>query len=357
MATTKDQGLTLTKATKFGRAFVKYGSIFLVVMMFGRIAWGAAVAYWKATHPPPPPPPTQGFGPLPQIVFGEPQGSPESYTLELATNEFPSFGDRAIVYFMPKKSASLLDTDIAKSIASKYGFTAEPENLDATRLRWSRSQTLNTSLELDIISHNFEYDTDYLAHPELILNSRIPTAFDAVEEVKQFLSQGTLLPADVATASGKVKYLRAVGGELKEAVSISEAQFIQVDINRSDLDQKYPIYTADGETGTIHAILSSGLSGNGVVELVRNYWPIDYSLTHTYYLRTAESAWSLLKAGEGYIANPGTEDTAIVREVELGYFEGDEPQMYLQPVYIFKGDKGFIGYVPALAPDQNVTKE
>lgn len=354
MATTKNQGLTLTKATKFGRAFVKWGSIFLVVMMVGRITLAAAVAYWKATHPPDPPPPTRGFGTLPEISFGIAGEAPVSYKLELPTGRFSSFGDRAAVYFMPKKSASLLDTDITKGIANRYGFTTEPETLNSTTLRWAKSQTLNTTLEIDIISNNFEYKTDYLAHPELILNTRIPTAFDAVEQVKQFLSAGLLLPEDVATASGKVTYLRAVGGELKEAVSVSEAQFIQVDLNRNDLNDKYPIYTADGETGTIHAILASGLGGNGIAELTRNYWPVDYSEVHTYYLRSVESAWEILKAGEGYVANPGNQETATVREVELGYFEGEEPQMYLQPIYIFKGDGGFVGYVPALSPNQDV---
>lgn len=352
MPTTKNEGLTLTKATKFGRAFVKWGSIFLVVMMVGRITLAAAVAYWKATHPPPPPAPTRGFGKLPDIVFPSVEKKPTTYKLELPTGTFPSFGDRAKVYFMPKAAPSLLDTDVAKNTARRMGFLTDPETLDATTLRWSRSQTLNISLELDIISHNLEYKTDYLAHPELILNSKVPTAFDAVRQVKGFLSAADLLPADVSSSSGEVTYLRAVGGELKEAVSVSEAQFIEVNLNRYPMEAKYPIYTEDGKTGTIHAILSSGLGGNGIVELQRNYWPVDYSLTHTYYLRTPDSAWGILQSGNGYVANAGTQDVATIRSVELGYFEGKESQTYLQPVYVFKGDSGFLGYVPALSPNQ-----
>lgn len=352
MATTKNEGLTLTKATKFGRAFVKWGLTFLVVMMVGRITLAAVVAYWKATHPPPPPEPTRGFGKLPDIAFGITEEKPVSYKLELPTGKFASFGDRAVVYFMPKESAGLLDTDEAKASARRLGFLTEPQTLDSSTLRWTRSQTLNITLEMDILTHNFEYTTDYLAHPELILQSNIPTAFDAVRQVKSFLDSAQLLPSDVATSSGKVTYLRAVGGELQEAVSVSEAQFIQVDLNRTDLDNKYPIYTQDGKTGTIHAILSSGLGGSGIVELTRSYWPVDYTLTHTYYLRSVESAWDMLEAGEGYIANPGNQEQAVIRDVTLGYFESQEPQMYLQPVYVFIGDGGFLGYVPALTPNQ-----
>ncbi|PIR62077.1 MAG: hypothetical protein COY81_00065 [Candidatus Pacebacteria bacterium CG_4_10_14_0_8_um_filter_43_12] len=352
MAKTKTKGLTLTKATKFGRAFVKYGSIFLVVMIFGRIIWQASIAYWKATHPEPPPPPTRNFGQLPDIAFAANQNQVVSYKLELPTGNFPQFGDRAVVYFMPKKTASLLDTDVAKEIGRRYGFTSEPQLLNETTLRWNKSQTLNTTLELDIINHNFTFMTDYLAHPELILNAKIPTAFDAVQQVKQFLSSGQLLPADVATSSGKITYLRAVGGQLKPAVSVSDAQFVQVDLNRSPIKDAFPIYTSDGSTGTIHAILSSGLSSNGVVELTRNYWPVDYSLAETYYLRSVDAAWKLLQTGKGYVANSGTAEQAVIREVVLGYFEGEQAQLYLQPIYVFKGDGGFLGYVSALAANQ-----
>lgn len=351
MAQTNNQGFTLTKATKVGRSFVKWGSITLVFLIFGRITWQAAVAYYKAMNPEPPPPPTQGFGLLPQIEFPEITEEPTSYKLEMARNRLPQFGDRAVVYFMPKKSPSLLDTDTAKTIARSYGFSAEPEKLNAGSLRWRRTQQLNITFDLELITHNFEYKTDYMSRPELILNTSVPTQFDAVQEVKTFLETGELLPGDVATASGKVTYLKAVGGELKEAVSVSDAQFVQVDLNRANLNNKFPIYTPDGETGTIHAILSAGVSGNKIVELQRRYYPIDYIETHTYPLRSTESAWSILQSGEGYIANPGQQDMAVIREVELGYFESFEQQDYLQPIFVFKGDGGFIGYVPAIVAE------
>jgi hypothetical protein len=348
MAQTTDKGFTLTKATKAGRATVKWGSIFLVVFIFGRIMWEAGYAYYKALNPDPPPPPTQGFDLLPPIAFPNEVASPRAFSKELATGVFPTFGDRAFVFFMPQKGPSLLDADSAKSIARRYDFTALPEILNQTTYRWIRSQSFSTTLELDIITNNFKYQTDYLSHPELILQAEIPTQFDAVNQVKEFLGTGGLLPVDVSSASGKITYLRAVGGELKEAVSVSDAQFIQVDINRVPVGDQYPIYTPDGTTGTIHAILASGFGTNGVVEMERNYFPIDYSLSHTYPLRSVDEAWSILQAGEGYIAKAGKNETAVVRDVTLGYFDTLEQQSYLQPIYVFTGDNGFLGYVPAL---------
>lgn len=357
MAQTTDKGFTLTKATKAGRATVKWGSIILGVFIFGRITWEAGYAYYKALNPDPPPRPAQDFGQLPPIKFPEEEASPRAFTRELATGIFPNFGDRAFVFFMPQKSANLLDNDAARTIARRYDFTTQPEILDPITYRWLKTGTYTTTLELNILTNNFSYKTDYLSHPELILQANIPTQFDAVNQVKSFLSTGGLLPVDVASASGKITYLRAVGGELKPAVSVSDAQFIQVDLNRVPVYEQYPIYTPDGSTGTIHAILASGFGKNGIVEMERRYFPIDYTLNSTYPLRSVEEAWTVLKSGEGYIANAGTEETAVVRNVTLGYFDNFEQQSYLQPIYVFSGDDGFLGYVSAISSSALQTVE
>ena len=47
---TTKSGLTLTDATHFGRLFVKYGGIFIVVLIVGRIFLRSAIAfYFKIT--------------------------------------------------------------------------------------------------------------------------------------------------------------------------------------------------------------------------------------------------------------------------------------------------------------------
>ena len=123
-----------------------------------------------------------------------------------------------------------------------------------------------------------------------------------------------------------------------------------MDLNRIKLNNfSADIYTPDGETGTIHAIIGGGRSG-GILKLIRDYYPISYEEIHTYPLRSTQSAWQQLQAGEGYVANKGTLDQAVVREVLLGYFEGGGYQIYVQPIYVFKGDAGFIGYVDAVDP-------
>jgi len=192
--------------------------------------------------------------------------------------------------------------------------------------------------------------SNYLSRPELFNSSGLPTDTQAAEQVKTFVGSGVTLSPDVATMSGITKYLKVSGSGLAEANSFSDADFIQVDVFRAPIEDKQ-IYTADGSTGLIHAIVSGGLSGsNAIVDLAYHYHPVLYDTFDDYPLRSVTSAWQILQGGEGFVANKGTSDTAVVRNVYLGYYDDFNEQDYLQPIYVFLGDGGFVGYVPAVDP-------
>lgn len=348
----EEVGPTLTNVTFMGRQFIKFGLIFLVVLMVGRVTINGIVAYWKATHPEPPPPPTVGFGTLPPIDFPNQSEDekPTSYKLETARGTTPDFGDRAKVFFMPSSSASLLADQNAKVVAANLGYVFEPETLTTELYRWNKSQPLLSTLEMNIRTNSFSITTNYLSLPELLVNSQVPSGFDAVDDVKTALDRAGLLSDDVATASGEIVYLKSLGGELAPAVSQSDADFIQIDINRNPIDNLFRMYTEEGYTGTINAILTGSFdSRDSIVELHYNYHEVNYDQVHTYPLRTSQSAWQLLQAGEGYVANKGTDDNAVIRTITLGYYDSFEEQEYLQPIYVFENpETGFLGYVSAL---------
>lgn len=350
----EEVGPTLSNITYMGRQAVKFGLIGLVVLMIGRITINGFIAYWKATHPEPPPPPTVGFGRLPAIEFPvqTEDEKPTSYRLETATGTTPSFGDRAKVYFMPRTTASLLADEAAKEKASRLDYVFEPEVIGTETYRWTKSQPLLSTLEMNIRTYNFSISSNYLTLPELLVNNEIPTGFEAVGRVKNLLERVDLLPDDIATASGEIVYLKSLGGELAPAVSQSDADFIQVDLNRNPIDTVYRMFTPEGYTGVITAILTGEYGGrDDIVEMEYNYHPVDYDQVHTYPLRTTQSAWQILQAGEGYVANKGLDDAAVVRSVQLGYFDSFDEQEYLQPIYVFENtESGFLGYVPALDP-------
>ncbi len=349
----EETGPTLTQVTFIGRQVVKYGLLFLLLLMVGRTFLTAFGNWWRATHPEPPPPPTVGFGVLPAIAFPEQSAdNPGSYTLETKTGRLPEFPDRAKVFFSPGFSSSLFDDEETKGIASAFGFVFEPEILNKNTYRFRKSKPLDIILDIDIRSKRFDLKSNFLSKPELFVNPSLPDSVTAVEEVRSYLQSANLLEQDIATVSGDILYLKLSETQLEEAESFSDAQFLQVDLRRSPIDDIYEVFTPGGREGTVHAILTSAFGGqDSIVHMRFQHYPIDYFSSETYPLRSVQKAWQNLQAGNGYVAKAGLSEEAVIRQVSLGYFDKYERQDYLQPVYVFEGDGGFIAYVSAIDPE------
>lgn len=347
---------TLSNINYFSRVGLKFLLIALVFLMVGRIVWNIFVDYWGRTHPPAPPPPTIGFGVLPQLNFPlqEDEDKPKEYILEIA-GTLTDQADQMKVYFMPKPAVSLLTDERVKEIAAKYGFIFAPEIISGELYRFTKNQPLDTSLEINPTYLNFSISSNFLAKPELLITDntkRLPEEFEAVERVKKFLTDGGLMPKDVATSSGVINYKKSLGGELSQALSLSDADFVTVDLNRVPIDDYYPIYTPAGEKGIISAIISGAFTGNNsVVEINYYYHEVDYLTFETYPLRGVKSAWKMVQAGEAYIASGQNLERAVIRSVELAYFDDFAYQAFLQPIYVFKGDDNFLAYVSAIHPN------
>ncbi len=358
--TTAPTGPTLTHIATTSRLVVKFGSITIVSLIIGRMMLTSFVAWWKATHPPPPPPPTVGFGVLPKLTLPQQSdsGKPVSYKLETASGTTPDFGDRAKVFLVLHPAPSLLADQNAKNIASKFGFVFEPDKLPNKLYRFSKTQPLQSKFQLNIVSNHFSIESDYLSHPELLAEPKLPTNFEAVTQVKELLKKVELLGPDMATSSGEVVYLKSLGDELTPAVSPSDADYIQVDLNRTPIDGRFRMYTPTGFEGIVSAILTGSLTGtDNILEIKSGYNLIDYTQVHTYPIRTSQAAWQLLKAGEGYIIEPGESETAVIREVSMGYYDSPDDQEYLQPIFVFYNpEDGFLAYVPAIDPKYTQTE-
>ncbi len=342
---------TLSDVTRVGRESIKYIIIGFISYLVLKLFTTSFISWWKATHPEAPPPPTVGFGRLTQISFMDNlQEDPlVSYSLETRDGRLPSFPDRAKVFLMPKFSPSLLADDRVRSIAGSYEFESAPVVLDSNNYRWIRSQPLETIFEINLKSYNFSLTTDYLSRAELVKsNPDLPDRYEAINTFKGFLRRGKLLPEDVATSSGRVNYLKALGGELRPAVSLSDADFVSVDLNRVPIGNQYSMYTPEGEEGIMHGIIAGGLGRNSVVEAYVRYQSVDYDQVETYPLRPVSESWSEVQKGIVYTASGRKLEKVVVRDVVLGYFDDFKEQEYLQPIYVFVGDDDFLGYSPAI---------
>lgn len=340
---------TLTETAYYSRNLIKFGLIGAVTFLVlrGAILWG--VAYWRKTHPPPPPPPTVAFGQLPRIVLPDSTQSLLSYKLETVSGSTPNFGDRATVYFMPVKTASLLGLDRMNELAKKLEFLQDPEELSATRYQWAKDAPLPATLTVDIISGSFTMDANWQSDPGLLNKRRLPQETATIEEAKDWLQNWGLLADDLKYGAATTTYLRADINDLVKAVSLSEADFVRVDLFRANINE-LPVFTPNPNRGVVSLILSGdGASGKRVIEINYNYFPVTYEQSATYPVQSSQEAWSQLQAGEGFVArlDKGVTDV-VVRRVVLGYYDSAIPQHYLQPIYVFEGDNNFVGYVPAV---------
>jgi hypothetical protein len=348
--TQQNTGFNLTKATHVA----KYGGLgfiaLLILLMVGRSLATAAYNYVLSRVTPEIDPPTLGFGQLPPIPFPV-QGSddfPDTFVLETPTGTLPSYTEQASVFRFTHSTVSLLSDDIARSTARQLGFSGEPVLLTNQLYRWTNTQPIMSMLDLDTESLHFYLSSEYLSRPDIFAGKKLPTNFDAITTVKQYLSRAGLLPADIEASTGTITMLRLIDGAQMPAIVLAEADVLKVDILREPVEGWIPVYSPGGTEGTISAIVG-GDGGRQIFSMQFAHHTVDYSYWHTYPLRTATEAWNDLISGNGYIASGRGLEKAVIRRVDLGYFDSFEPQPYLQPIYVFTGDDDFIGYASALS--------
>lgn len=345
---------TLTETAYYTRRTIKYGAMALIGIILLKNIFSFAIAYWRKLRPPPPPPPTVAFGKLPKIQFPESRFKEEKlvYRLETVTGGTPNLGDRAKVYFMPIEKPSLLALDRAKTQARKMGFPGPEGKISETIYQWQKEEPLLTTLEMDVINYNFTIRKKWQEDQSLLEEKRLPIEELAVIEAKNFLQTNGLLGEELKTGRAGVSFLRFVPPSLVSAISPSEADFVRVNLFRSNLDNLSLLPSNPKEA--LVSLLLSGSSNREkrILEVNYTHFPIAKETFATYPLKTSAQAWQELQTGQGFIANLKTgEKQVTIRKIYLAYFEDSLPQNYLQPIYVFEGDNDFVAYISAISPE------
>ena len=344
---------TLTEMAYYFRRILKVGGISLMALLVIRIVWGIGKAYLIVAKPSPPPPPTVTFGKLPSIVFPEKIHPELTLRLETPTGGTPDLGDRGEVLLMPTYRSRFLALEEAKVTTAKMGFKSEPKEITGRRYRWSNEEFLPSTLEMDTVNGSFLLKRNWQADPGFLTEKQLSGKEQAMVEAENFLRQAGLLTEEMQEAETEVSYLTFSAGQYMKAVSLSEADFVQVDMFRPKIEE-YPVLPSDPEKGVVRIIFSGDPEPQKrIVQVEYNYFPVDEEQKATYPIKTAGQAWRELQTKKGYVAATGetTDGVVTIRRIYLGYYDPDVPKGFLQPIIVFEGDKGFYGYVAAITDE------
>ena len=343
---------SLTETAYYTRRTVNWIILGVVGYIILRIVFSILAVIWIAIFPPKAPPPNHAFNKLPALKFPE-QATPSgqlTFQLQTIQGSVPVASASATVYFMPKAAPNLLALNQAQDFAKNLQFNPTPIQETKNIYRFNDPESPLRTLRFDIISSNFIVRYAYERDLSVFAEKKLPQSNDAQQETLNMLQQSSLNHDDLNSGNVIVSFFKLTGDHLTSATSLSQSDAERVDIFRKPIGA-IALFTPQPDQGPISIIFSGSTNTKKrIIQFAYTYWPIDYQTTATYLLKTSSQAWTELQQGQGYIARyPANTTTAVVRNVYLGYYDSFDPQNYLQPIFVFEGDNGFLGYVPAVA--------
>lgn len=342
---------SLTEIAYYSRKIIKNGLIALLVIILLKLLFDVGKTIYLKLYPPPAPAPTVKFGKLPKIIIEQTnQSFPTDYQLETPTGRLAEFPTQAKVYPFLELRPSLLAEENAKEEAAKLGYFSNPEIITNQIYRWSKYVPQKLTLEMDIFNNTYKITYDWQNDQDFFTNPNLSSSDQAIIEAKDFLKKKNS-NSDLIEGRFETQFFKANNKKMISAVSLSEADFIKVDIYRQNLDD-LPILTQRFQEGIVTIIFSGNQSTERrIVKADYNYFPLKSELFSTYPIKTSAQAWEELKNNQGYLINWNGSNKVVIRRIYLAYFDSMTYQKYLQPIFIFEGDDNFIAYVPAITGD------
>ncbi len=342
---------TLTETAYYTRRTINWVILAIIFYIILRLTWSIVLAIWLVIFPPQAPPPNHRFGKLPALVFPE-QATPSgqlTFQLQTIQGSVPKASDSAMVYFMPKQAANLLALTNTEEFAKRMDFDPAPIAESKNLYRFDDPDLPLRKLRYDIVSSNFIVRYNFEQDTGLFNEKNIPQVDEARQESIATMQNFNLWVDDIKAGTSTVTFLKLVSDHFVPTTSLSVADSVRVDFFRQAIgDMK--VLTPNPDEGQISFIYSGSTnSKKKILQFAYTFWPIDRETTATYALKPSSLAWQELQSGAGFIARyPTAGTTAVVRQVYLAYYDSYQPQTYLQPIFVFEGDLGFLGYVPAV---------
>lgn len=337
----------LTDTAYIVRKSFVWGGIGIVVLTILGFATVATIRSIQNSRVLPTPTPGVTFGPLPKIVTPNSLPYPASFELLLIEGRPPETVEYGTVYLVRSKTPTLLSRKESQQFAVTLGFPSEPVQTDNTVYQYVDPDT-NSHLVMDIASKNFTLRRNFI--DVSVLNTPIKhTETEIKKQAQAFFIKLNIWHENLSNAV--FSYWTFEGQALRETTEISQAQLVRVDFFQPTLGE-VPIVTSHPARSNVYIIFAPGDKAPRMIhEASFNYFPPDDQTMSTYPLITGLTAWEQLQAGVAFISSPVKIGThAVVRRIYKAYYQSDMYQPYLQLVWVFEGDNGFVALIPATDP-------
>ena len=346
---------TLTEVSVVARKGVVVGIGFVILLMFYPIIRGVAMKIYQKYNPPPPPAPTVKFGKLPVLEFPNISypNKPE-IKLETISGGLPKLPPAAKVYLVEINKSRLLTLDRYRQKATGIGLSSDPVQIDDIRYRFVHTK-FQANMVVNLITDQIEYKYDWTKDKDEIIPGNLEPMEQEISKAKSFFDRLGVTKEDISKGTGKVTYYAATGSAFSPINNYIDANFVRVDLFRADLDN-LKFVTSGGDFSPINVTSSSTNKPELKIVAASYYYSriLGNDIFATYPLKGVEKAYQELVSGQGFIVR-NVLPTAIIRKISLAYYESNNPQDYIQPVYVFEGDKGFLAYVTAVDESMLVT--
>lgn len=266
-------------------------------------------------------------------IEGEPITATQTAKVYYLTSKVPRFGYLQKIYLMAKNLG--FDTTMIK------------HKLDGKNAIFQDDEK---KFIVDISNFNFEYQYNYENNKELFENTIIPDENLIKEKAKEFLRVLGRYPDELAKGKENIILLNynSSTNEFQIIKPEEQANVIEVDFYRSDVEG-FPIVTSKYFNSQNFVVAVFKENDYKVLKAQVKFFEKEEEKVAVYPLKTGDQAWQELKEKKGTIVSLGEKNNQIIiKKMFLGYYDPDSYQEYLQPVYVFLGEKGFVGYVPAI---------
>ena len=349
-------GMTLTELSVYVRRFLPLVVILLFVVLIFYYAFRLLIIYVSVRKTPQSLYINTIFDKLPPIKLESTTAvQPKKFTLDTIEGRPVTATATANIYFLPPAISKLGYRQRLVTMANTLGFDTDLTgySLNDTQTQ-AKYQEASQEATIDIANFNFSYQYYINQNPRLFAFASIPSKNAAENTAVEFLRSLNKYPEELAQGRTNIIYIRysPQNNELKVVDNPDEANMVEVDFYRADIDG-VPVVSPTYFNSQNYVVMVFGEDTPKIVKAQIKFFDRSTEQVGVYPLKSGDEAWKELQAGKGFHVAATTEDEQGVNisKMFVGYLDPDISQDYIQPVYVFLGDKGYVGYVPAVQSD------